>query len=177
MCWLRAAAAAESASESSIGNIDKVKQVLVKVEENAAKDSEHRVDAVRHEFTTEIDRLRDLLSKAPDSRDLEIEISSLRSELESVREAHVLQKALHDELHAQLDTFHGMYEAHESEAREELSGLRKRLEEKERTLLEANQRQIALTLRYLASSQSQRVGTRQQDIQYALSGCPATQTR
>lgn len=139
----RAAAAAESASESSIGNIDKVKQVLVKVEENAAKDSEHRVDAVRHEFTTEIDRLRDLLSKAPDSRDLEIEISSLRSELESVREAHVLQKALHDELHAQLDTFHGMYEAHESEAREELSGLRKRLEEKERTLLEANQRQIA----------------------------------
>ena len=139
----RAAAAAESASETSIGNIDKVKQVLAKVEENAAKDAEHRVDAVRHEFATEIDRLRDLLSKAPDSRALENEISSLRSELESAREAHVLQKALHDELRAQLDTFHGMYEAHETVAREELSGLRKRLEDKEKTLLEANQTQIA----------------------------------
>ena len=139
----RAAAAAESASESSIGNIDKVKQVLAKVEENAAKDSEHRVDAVRREFATEIERLRDLLSKAPDSRALEIQISGLQSELESAREAHVLQKALHDEVRAQLDTFHGMHEAHESVAQEELSGLRKRLEEKEKTLLEANQRQTA----------------------------------
>jgi chromosome segregation ATPase len=138
----RAAAEAESVNGSSIGNIDRVKQVLAKVEEHAAKDSENRVTAVRLEFTTEIDRLRDLLSKAPDSRVLEVEISSLRSELESAREAHVLQKALHDELRAQLDTFQGMFEAHESAAREELSSLRKRLEDKEQNLIEANQRQI-----------------------------------
>ena len=139
----RAAAVAESASEPSIGDIDKLKEVLAKVEENAAKDSDRRVDALRHEFATEIDRLRVLLTKAPDSRALEIKISSLRSELESAREAHILQEALHNELRTQLDMFQGMHEAHESDARDELFGLRKRLEEKEKTLLEANQRKIA----------------------------------
>ena len=139
----RAAAVAESASEPSIGDIDKLKEVLAKVEENAAKDSDRRVDALRHEFATEIDRLRVLLTKAPDSQALEIKISSLRSELESAREAHILQEALHNELRTQLDMFQGMHEAHESDARDELFGLRKRLEEKEKTLLEANQRKIA----------------------------------
>ena len=139
----RAAAVAESASEPSIGDIDKLKEVLAKVEENAAKDSDRRVDALRHEFATEIDRLRVLLTKAPDSRALEIKISSLRSELESAREAHILQEALHNELRTQLDMFQGMHEAHESDARDELFGLRKRLEEKEKTLLEANKRKIA----------------------------------
>lgn len=138
-----AAAEADSASASSIGNIDRVKQMLAKVEENAANAAEIRVSAVRREFASELVSLRKLLDKAPDSRALEVEISSLRSELKRAREAHVLQTALHDDMRAQLDTFQGLYEAYESTAREELSSLRDRLEEKERTLLETKHQQVA----------------------------------
>tara|TARA_B110000977_G_scaffold181706_1_gene242649 strand:- start:7842 stop:13622 length:5781 start_codon:yes stop_codon:yes gene_type:complete len=139
----RAAAVADSASGSSIGNIDRVKQMLAKVAENAASAAELRVSAVRREFATEIDRLRELLAEATDSRALEVEISSLRAELERAREAHVLQTALHDDLRAQLDGIQGLYEAHESTAREETSILRDRLEEKDRTLLESRHKRVA----------------------------------